>query len=648
MERLYEVIDELKLLYPDYEERKEQMDMWKAVYRSMNNGEKIAIHAPTGTGKSLGYVIPAIAMKLDDYQFKMTISTYTLNLQEQLIKDVKLGIKIFNNIMRRKGQKYKHLSYVALKGQKNYFCKRRLLELPPGEFSTEKLDKIFDTLDSVDVWDRQNMDINLTYKEWEQVQVEGCTKRQCPFHNECTYFKSYTDINQYDFVITNHSLWFTRFYYVEPWKEFNFFVFDEAHKLEKTLLETYTFDLSMRKLENWVDQGVELAVKFGTPESEAEDWRHRMFYDHNSISQVKSFLDALSFKIQDYSTTFEKTNVDTNKAKNMVIELSKWQKELFQTFMTELLPAGKSDDDTFKEEQKGWVKNLLDLKEFAMLSNHEQNVGLLWMEKDSRDQVTLHVTPKDIRMISTPFTKGSLVTSGTLAENRSCQSFAKRMKIELDTDLVLNSPFPLAEQTMVYVGKDISPKNSNYEQLLEEEILNLIAVGKQKTFVLFTSNKLMRSLYKKLHQRLRDLDTYNGQPLELWIQDKNNHKQVVRSFQNDSTRSVLFGTLSYFEGIDLKGDSLTQIILTRLPYSVPTHPIQEVLDANHGYSQWEAVVRYEQAFGRLIRTGYDYGAFCILDNRIAYLSQFADMFQAEDIPIVTDIDEVEDFFRSFK
>ena len=148
----------------------------------------------------------------------------------------------------------------------------------------------------------------------------------------------------------------------------------------------------------------------------------------------------------------------------------------------------------------------MDLKEFAMLSNHKQDVGLLWIEKDAKDQVVLKVTPRDIRMIRTPFIRGSLVTSGTLAENRSCQSFAKRMKFELDTDLVLNSPFPLNEQTIVYVGKDISPKKTDYEDQLEKEILGLLGAGKQKTFILFTSNKLMWTMFKRLHTKLREID----------------------------------------------------------------------------------------------------------------------------------------------
>lgn len=648
MQRLNEVIDELKELYPNYEERKEQREMWEATYRSMRDGEKIAIHAPTGTGKSLGYVIPAIAMKLDDQRFKMTISTFTLNLQDQLAKDMELGIKIYNNILRKKGMKGKRLTYVALKGQKNYFCKKRALEIAPGELSTKKIDEILDASETSKIWDRQNMNLNVSYKEWEHVQVEGCVKRQCPFHSNCTYFKSFNDINQYDFVITNHSLWFTRFYYVEPWEEFNYFVFDEAHKLEKVLLETYTFDISARKLENWVEQGVKLAVKFGTDEGDAEDWSHSVFHDHHVVEASIRQLESIGNRCYDQSSTLDKLKIHDFDARSFVLDLSKWQQQMFQTFKEQLISPEVADDESFKEEMKGWVKNLLDLKEFAMLAAHPQNVATLWVEKDAKDQITLKVTPKSISLISTPFVKGTLVTSGTLAENRSCSSFAKRMKMDLDTDLVLNSPFPLQEQTMVYVSKEISPKKPNYEELLEDEIFELLKAGKQKTFVLFTSNKLMWAMFKKLHVKLREMDTYNYQPLELWIQDKNNHKQVVESFKDKEKRSILFGTLSYFEGIDLKGDSLTQIILTRLPYSVPTHPIQEILDANYGYSQWEAIVRYEQAFGRLIRTGYDYGAFCILDNRISYLKQFADMFVAEHIPIVTEIEEIEEFYRRQK
>lgn len=646
MTTLYEVIDELKTMFPNFEERDEQIQMWEAVYESMMGDKKAAIHAPTGTGKSLGYVIPFIATKLQNQKFQMTISTFTINLQEQLKEDIELGVKIYNNLLKKKDIKGKRIQYVALKGQKNYFCKKRFVEESPSELSEDKIKFVEKKMSETLTWDRQHFNLKLPHKEWETMQVDHCTKRQCPFHSHCTYFQDYMNIDDKDIVIANHSLWFTRFYYVEPWENFNFFVFDEAHKLEKVLLETYTFDLSIKKFENWIDQGEKIASKIGATDMEIETWRQEVTFDHPTILRAKDYFSKLELALNNQNATLEELGLPIKEAQEIVMEITRWQKDMFRSFEHYFVNDDLKEDDAYKEELKGWVKNLLDIKEFLSISNHKNNVGLLWVEKDFQDKAILKVTPKDIHMISSPFKKGCLVTSGTLAQNRSCKGFASRMKLDADIDLALTSPFPLQEQTMVYVSKDISPKKEDYKQKLESEIMELLDAGTQKSFVLFTSNRLMWDMFKKLNKKIRSMQTYNEQPLELWIQDKNNHKEVVQSFKDKEVRSILFGTLSYFEGIDLKGDSLTQIILTRLPFSVPTHPIQQILDAKHGYSHWEAIVRYEQAFGRLIRTGYDYGSFNILDNRVSYMRQFIELFQSENIPIVTQIDEIRNFYES--
>jgi len=636
------VLEEVKKSIPHFETRQEQLDMMNDVYHSMKNGLKIGIHAPTGTGKSLGYLIPFVAMKLENPGFNMSISTFTINLQEQLIKDLVL----MNDIYIKLSSDHRPLSYAVLKGRNNYFCQKRFVEAQdsiPLSLYEKVNDKTFDLFKDNESLDRQTIGIKMSQTQWETMQVEGCKKEQCPFHQQCTFFEHYHQKGK-DLVIVNHSLFFNRHFYVnEAWDDYHFHVFDEAHKMEKVILDAATFDLSYEKVEKWAFQGMNLAYKHEFDKGKINEWFTSSFYQNPVILKFKAGMNALAPRLLEPAASLEKLKFKEESIFKMVEQLLEWQKETIRSFKETLVTEEKKEDASFKEDENLWAVSSLELLEFFYLFKQEKDRRLVWSSKSDAGKIALNITPKHISYLPSLFSKGTLFASGTLAQQDSCQHFAERMNVKLDIDRVMPTPFSLSDQTIVYASTTINPKQLSYEQDLELAIKQLLQAGEQKTFILFTSVQLMKKMALTLQPFISQLSEELGEPIETWVQDKTNHQHIMRSFSNQNVGSILFGTLSYFEGIDLKREALTQIILTRMPFSVPTHPIQELLDQNKGYSQWEALVRYEQAFGRLIRTKQDHGSFCVLDKRVHDYPDFLTLFTKENIAITSDISKVAAF-----
>jgi len=651
---LQQVLDEMKKEIKGFEVRPQQFTMMEETLKAMRDGKKAAIEAPTGTGKSFGYLLPFVAQKLESPEFRITINTYTIALQAQLQKDIEVAKRVYNRIAKRNGMMKTDLHTVILKGNSNYFCEYRYDQIRDEDLTLSLTDEIDNILNEDGVRDKQRFGTLMSPKNWELVQVDGCLKRDCPFRKECTYFQHYSQISSFDIVVANHALFFARFLYSDRfWEPFDFHIFDESHKLERGLLDASTYALSMRIIDGWLFQGVRFAEAMKAPASDIEAWRQMWQNDETYLESKKWFADFQDFfkadkqkKTNTTSAHLDTMKVDPTDIKWWVKRLHEWQKKMYDNMVKDVLEfvPNKDEDKEYQKAQKTWVMNLLNLKSFSDLSNKDDK-GELWVDIEY-NQPHLKVTPQHIGMIPTPFDRGVLLTSGTISQNGSCQALSKRLNVKLDSDIVLPTPFPLKDQTLVYFDTDINPKAGafKWKDQMQQKIEQLLQAGEQKTFVLFTSDKVMREMYDRLLPFMYNLS--GTKPLQTWLQEKGNvnYNDVIASFRDESVRSILFGTYTYFEGIDLKGKALTQVILTRLPYS-PLHPIQDILEKNSGYGHWEAHVRFEQAFGRLVRTATDYGTFSVLDNRVSYLQGFKEIFERDGIPTTTRIEDIFQFYQ---
>ena len=654
MDTLQLVINELKKELKGFEVRDEQMEMMRTVYDSMVHDKKTAVHAPTGTGKSLGYLIPGLAAKIDNPQFKMTISTFTISLQEQLLKDLELAKKIYRRLTD------KRLRFVVLKGKNNYFCEKSYNDAVSGdEIPASLISKVDSKISSLKLknknLDRQTLGVKMNGNQWELMTPDNCLGEQCPMNAACTFYDHHMKLSSSDIVVVNHSLFFARhFFLTDAWNEFSFTVFDEAHKLESVILNSQTFDISSDQVRKWVFQGSNLAKKFKVSDSMIDEFVQKFLLQNDTAKEFYEYSLRYGAIVTDETMSFHKTGQSEDDFKELMHKIASWQKEMYTFYVKEIVTdefKQRKDFPEFKEQFKFWVSSLMGFQEFTRSYFSKENPGVLWSEKNKRGEVTFKVTPRSIQDIQNPFPKPLLLTSGTLAVQESCRPFAERIQIELDSDLVLPTPFDLKNQSLVYVSQTANPKDiKNYQSQLEDEILRLLQLGKRKTFVLFTAKKQMEMAYKNLKPQIQKFSRELGEDLDVWLQDDSNGNDIMSSFNSKDKKSILFGTLRYFEGIDLKEESLTQLILTKLPYSRPDHPIQEILDQNSNYSKWEAVIKFEQAFGRLIRTSKDYGTFSLIDNRSLqpFFRDFLDVFRHEGVPITQNMDDIQAFYESKK
>ncbi|PGK51272.1 hypothetical protein CN918_26135 [Priestia megaterium] len=645
MNYLQDVIQEMSKFIDGFEVREQQLTMMEHTYTAMKERKKAAIEAPTGTGKSFGYLLPYVAVKLEKPDFRITINTHTIALQSQLQQDIQMANKVYLSLLKTLKRPSIPLNVVTLKGNGNYFCEYRFEEAKEDNLSFSVVDDIETFLRKELPRDKQHMDMEFSATSWDRVRVDGCLKRKCPFKDKCTYFQHYSKIDTFDIVIANHALFFFRYFYSDKfWEGFQFHVFDEGHKLERGILDASTYSLGFRNIESWIYQGGKMAERLNASSQEVEAWREK-YMSHPIYEESRALFERLTqyFKPPNTAATVDVMRIPPLEIKTWVRKLYDWQKDLYNDMMDNVLGfiTDKKENEEFQRARTSWVGNLMILREYGSLSNHPQNIGVIWAELDKRRAV-LKATPSSIDHIPSPFQTGLLFTSGTISQDESCIPFARRMNVKLDIDIVLSTPFPLKDQTLVYLSRDLNPKTQLWSEQLKKEIMTLLQAGKQKTFVLFTSTTLMKNTYDALMADIYNLD--DERPLELWIQEDRNYDHVISSFKNPDVRSILFGTLTYFEGVDLKGDALSQVILTRLPYSAP-HPIQEILERKSGYGQWEATVRFEQAFGRLIRTSSDSGTFSVLDNRVSYLKHFLHLFEREGIPTTERIEDVFQFYR---
>lgn len=678
-------VDRFRSRFTSYETREQQETMWHEIKMAFEKGEAIAIEAPTGTGKTYGYSVPVVYMLLvsaltKKEHPKVVLSTYTISLQEQLIRDLEVLQSVYNEIMREHGQT-KKLQIINLKGVSNYFCELRFQQLK-SLLSEQTTEKVEDKLKNGTPRTKQDIGKHFKSKEWEQVKVDGCQSDTCPFYHSCDYAKTYESIGDADITVTNHAVYFYRkFYSVDAWDGLKFVVFGEAHKLEKVILHSSSEEVGETKPEEWLEQGVALAKQLEADAELASVWKQK----HASSQQLEIFRSFMNQIKDTKRTTFriEQTSFSREQGIRTLHNLGKWAHNMYSDWVSTFLTKEQQEDSDVRNMIFPWYKSMQAVQRIMDILLHriDGRTGLplkevkiaervsFWFtryvyEQQGEEQATLsvHATRENFGDIGDLFPTGTVFTSGTLAQNGSCNAFTSRILYAkdkntstivsrpLNRDIVLSSPFDLPAQTKVHIHPSINPKvydEEVYFQELLEEIPKLLTLGTQKSFVLFTSSKFMWRVFRALRDELECIPTYNNQSMQLWIQTPTNYKDVIRSFQDSSVRSILFGLYTYFEGVDLKKDSLTQVILTRLPYSVPDDPIQEILSRNHSYSDWEALIRYEQAYGRLIRTLEDYGMFHVLDKRALYLGkrQFVTVFQERGIPLTTDYEEMERFYR---
>ncbi|MBM3242475.1 DEAD/DEAH box helicase [Candidatus Poribacteria bacterium] len=611
-----------------YEYRPQQLEMAEAVDATFRDGEHLIVEAGTGVGKSFAYLVPAVYFALEEEE-KIIISTNTINLQEQLInKDIPFLKEVLPE----------PFNAVLVKGRGNYLCLRRLDNLVTYDRA------LFDTPDEVNEiqriirWSNDTKDGSLADIEpqpmpdvWSQVASESdnCLSVRCPNYKECFYFKARGRIANADLVIINHHLLFS------DWalrKEnpitavlppYSYLILDEAQHTESVATEHIGIQLSNYRVKHFLDSlcnpkrkgGLLLRLKVESLIGFVEQARDRANELFNSIA------DWVGGPERSEGSEGTKRIERIGFVPNVMDRALRYLENALK-----ILHDGVKTDDEKTEVEAHYKRCIKLRKDIDAILTQPEPDWVYWVELTGRRYATISLNAAPIT-ISDDLNehlfakiKSAVMTSATLSTNRNFDYFKSQIGLNDCRELLVGSPFNYAEQAQIYIPERMpDPRNPQFVPAAIEKIKKYLKLTHGKAFVLFTSYKMMDEVYEAVAPYLEELG------ITAFKQGGGMSRHTMLEEFRQDIDSVLFGTSSFWEGADVQGEALSNVIIVRLPFSVPTHPVVQArtdyIETRGGnafmeYSLPEAILRLKQGFGRLIRNKTDKGIVVILDSRV--------------------------------
>jgi ATP-dependent DNA helicase DinG len=659
----------LKTHLPSYEVRKQQYDMVMKILDSLFKNKKLVIEAPTGVGKSVGYLIPTIFFKIENLlNSRIIVSTYTKTLQQQLLnKDLPLVEKIVKDIF---GQE---LNFCCLYGSENYVCLHKFVELQSLELlsNEEKMlvEEISDWLKITETGCLEEIAIRPDF--WEEINREPdlCRNKNCSFYKKCFYFKNLDRAKSADVVVVNHHLFFANIihsYKLLPKQNKDLediIIFDEAHNLEEVALQWLGASIANTQIKFLCKQIYNPKKNRGLVKqlkSLPESWKNNLILAVKNVTAANGqFFSELITKLPQKSEVrvFEPNIVEDS----------------LTPALSELLGVLKSGINFSKDELEEFK-----LKSFANRVINFISIINLWLKCEDKNfiywveteylsrgtKIVLNITPLEIakdmqEKVYCEYDK-IIFTSATLSVNKSLDFFKKSVGLlpkvcdynEIE-EMVLDSPFDFESNVILYLPQSVpDPKNEekDYRKLVSETIKEMIKITSGNTFVLFTSYEMMRWVFEQI-KNFDEMREYN-----ILIQEGAKYKLLEK--YHSVTNPVLFGVETFWQGVDIPGEKLVSIIIPRLPFDVPQHPVIEAklekikLDGGDPFKEYSlpnAIIKLKQGFGRLVRRKTDWGIVTIIDPRIK--TRWYGKYFLNSLPkckVVNDVETIKNFYKEKK
>ena len=610
--------------WPDFESRPQQLEMARSVQQAMHSGYHLAVEAGTGIGKSFAYLAGAIDQALQCHG-KVLISTYTINLQEQLIqKDIPFLQQVLPSGFTAR----------LAKGRNHYLCKRRL------EYALKRQGNLFENDSSalavIADWaktttDGSTGDLPMTppAEVWQAVQSEhgNCKGRKCPYFSKCFYWRARRQLENADLIVANHALFFSDLELkaggagVLP--DYRFVIIDEAHNIEHVAEDHFGIRISQSRMIYLLNRLYHPKKRKGLLAflKNAGDAQQLVKKSHQAVQLFFAQVQAW------YAHAGEEHNgrCDAEFVEDNVTSVLK----TLRTCLSKVAKTVTDEDEQFEllqyTDQLEGLES--DIRDFLF----QRKAGCVYwveIERNRHKKILLRCAPLDVG----PYLKERLfdahpsvvLTSATLScsgkQEEGFSFFTGRVGLEQFEALQLGSPFNYERQVNMYIEADLPEPNSpDFGEAACEAIKKYLLKSRGRAFVLFTSYAMLKKTAKQLE------DWMAAQEMELLVQGgKLNRAKMLAYFKQDH-RSVLFGTDSFWQGVDVPGESLSNVIIVKLPFAVPNHPLVqgriELLKERgenpfFSYQLPMAIIKFKQGFGRLIRTKSDSGMVVVLDSRI--------------------------------
>jgi Rad3-related DNA helicase len=657
-----------------FEQRPQQEQMAAAVAEAINASGQLLVEAGTGTGKSLAYLVPAALMAADRGQPVM-LSTNTLALQDQLLrKDVPDLIAALDHVDGRP-----RVDVVSVKGRSNYLCLRkwfpweRQASLEPDEARLKA--KVLAWLPRTATGDRA--ELRLTGGEeahWRNISEEegACDPGSCVFHQrgQCFLFRARRAAESAHLIVVNHALLLTdaaSSNRILP--DYDTLVIDEAHHLEDQATTQFTVSVSERDLIEYADavagsDGVAMsgiaagAIAFLLGAVADEIGQKQARTAREKLDAALKAADLMRTAGRELFTALETVHQESGEASSSPERARRvtlgtrnsptwegvdiaWDRLLgglreaegllrwFTTAVAAVDDVAAADLAEAGERQELLLNDLGNTvrigaeltTKFANALDAPDADRVYWLDRQgSLERVVLRSAPLDVSALLQDRlfkkTRATVLTSATLAVDGRCDYLASRVGIPDASSLIVPSPFDYRSSVLLYLADDMpEPTHPLYQDALESTLIRTIVATHGRALVLFTSHALLAQMAKLMTEPLREFG------IEVLAQRRDGSpQQLVERLRREENIAVL-GTASFWEGVDVAGEALSLLAITRLPFSVPTDPIfaarsESFEESFMGYAVPQAVLRFKQGFGRLIRSSHDRGVCAVLDRRI--------------------------------